>query len=97
MVLSAAQARKSARLARHRLEADGAGATAGGADRHHDGRERRAILAGDLATGETPVTEFMRARMKSAFKVLNGHLSDRSFVIGDDPTIADLSLCGYLF
>jgi glutathione S-transferase len=48
-------------------------------------------------TGETPVTEFLRGRMKSAFKILNGHLDGRSFVAGNDATIADFSLCGYLF
>jgi glutathione S-transferase len=50
-----------------------------------------------MRTGETPVTDFLRARMKSALAVLNGHLQGRSFVIGERPTIADLSLCGYLY
>jgi glutathione S-transferase len=50
-----------------------------------------------MQTGETPVTEFLRARMKSALGVLDGHLASRDFVIGAEPTIADLSLCGYLY
>lgn len=48
-------------------------------------------------TGETPVTDFLKGRMKSALKVLDGHLSDRDFVAADRPTIADISLSGYLF
>ena len=48
-------------------------------------------------TGETPVTEFLFGRLKSALKVLNGHLGNRSFIAADRPTIADISLVGYLF
>ena len=48
-------------------------------------------------TGETPVTEFLRGRMKAALKVLDGHLAGRAFAVAEHPTIADLSLCGYLF
>ena len=48
-------------------------------------------------TGETPVTEFLRGRMKSAFGVLNTHLASHAFAAGDQPTIADISMCGYLF
>ena len=48
-------------------------------------------------TGETPVTEFLRGRTKSALAILNGHLAENRFAVGDLPTIADLSLCGYLF
>src|ERR687898_499279 len=40
-----------------------------------------------MKTGETPVTEFLRARMKSALAVLNGHLAGREFVVGAGPTI----------
>lgn len=48
-------------------------------------------------TGQTPVTEFLRGRSQSALGVLDRHLQDRRFVTGDRPTIADLSMCGYLF
>jgi glutathione S-transferase len=50
-----------------------------------------------LKTGETPVTEFLRVRVNGAYGVLDRHLASRDFVIGKRPTIADLSLCGYLF
>ncbi|MBX3589708.1 MAG: glutathione S-transferase N-terminal domain-containing protein [Burkholderiaceae bacterium] len=49
-------------------------------------------------TGETPVTEWLRGRANSALKVLDQQLSDgRRFAVGDAPTIADLSMCGYLY
>jgi glutathione S-transferase len=48
-------------------------------------------------TGETPVTEWLRGRANSALKVLDAHLSGRRFAVGDAPTIADLSMCGYLY
>lgn len=48
-------------------------------------------------TGETPVTEFLRGRSKSALTILNEWLATRKFTLGDRPTIADISMCGYLF
>lgn len=48
-------------------------------------------------TGETPVTEFLEARAKAAYKVLDSHLDGRTWVAADRPTIADLSIVGYLF
>ncbi|MGH6919580.1 MAG: glutathione S-transferase family protein [Geminicoccaceae bacterium] len=50
-----------------------------------------------MKSGETPVTEFLRARSNTAFGVLNGHLDGRAFALGDKPTIADISMCGYLY
>jgi glutathione S-transferase len=43
------------------------------------------------------VLKFLRGRAETAWGVLNVHLANRSFVVGDRLTIADLSLCGYLF
>ncbi len=48
-------------------------------------------------TGETPVTEFLRARAVSALKLADLHLAERPFIIGKRATIADLSMAGYLF
>ncbi len=48
-------------------------------------------------TGETPVTEFLRGRVKSALTIVNQHLASRAFVLGEAPTIADFSMCGYLY
>jgi glutathione S-transferase len=50
-----------------------------------------------MKTGETPVTEFLRGRVKSALGILNLHLTDKKFSATDRLTIADLSMCGYLY
>ncbi len=42
------------------------------------------------------MAEFRR-RAETAWAVLNAHLEGRSHVVGDRLTIADLSLCGYLY
>lgn len=43
------------------------------------------------------VMSWLRGRLDNAFGILDKHLAGRSFVVGGRPTIADLSLCGYLF
>ena len=43
-------------------------------------------------TGETPVTEFLRGRIKGSLVILDRHLRNSSFVVGSEPSIADLSL-----
>jgi glutathione S-transferase len=48
-------------------------------------------------TGETAVTEFLRARAVNALKIADAHLATTPFMIGKRATIADLSMCGYLF
>jgi glutathione S-transferase len=48
-------------------------------------------------TGETPVTEFLRARCINAMKIVDLHLAERPFITGERLTIADLSMLGYLY
>jgi glutathione S-transferase len=48
-------------------------------------------------TGETPVTEFLRTRAVNAMKIVDAHLAVSPFMIGKRATIADFSMCGYLF
>lgn len=43
------------------------------------------------------VLKVFRTRAETAWGVLNTHLAGRSYVVGDRLSIADLSLCGYLF
>jgi len=43
------------------------------------------------------VMKFLRGRAEGAWGVLDSHLCARTFVVGERLTIADLSLCGYLF
>ena len=57
------------------------------------------FLANFLAEGKRPpgVIPFMQARLKSAYKVLDDHLTNHTWVAGAAMTIADLSCCGYLY
>jgi len=48
-------------------------------------------------TGETPVTEFLRGRIKGSLGILDKHLSKCDFAVGNAPSIADFSMCGYLY
>lgn len=55
------------------------------------------FLVGIQKTGETPVTEFLRGRVETAFGIVDRHLATRDFMVGAGPTIADVSMCAYLF
>jgi len=48
-------------------------------------------------TGETAATELLRARVVGSLVILDRHLKDQKFIVGNAPTIADISACGYLF
>ena len=48
-------------------------------------------------TGEPQVHEFLRGRVKGALGILDKHLSGSDFAVGNQPTIADISMCGYLY
>jgi len=41
--------------------------------------------------------EFFRQRAHNAFALVDGHLSDHDWLVGDGPTIADISAAGYIF
>jgi glutathione S-transferase len=50
--------------------------------------------------GDAPdpvILRFLRGRAETAWGILDSHLAGRRFVVGEHLTIADLSLCGYLF
>jgi glutathione S-transferase len=55
------------------------------------------FLVGLQKTGETPVTEFLRTRALAAFGIVEKHLAAHPFMTGDAPTIADISMAGYLY
>ena len=55
------------------------------------------FLVGLQKSGESQVTEFLRARAKGAFAIVDKHLAGRDFMLGTRPTIADISLAGYIF
>lgn len=50
-----------------------------------------------LKDPDPAVIDFFGARARAAYGVLQAHLDGRDWVVGDRVTIADLSLCGYLF
>jgi glutathione S-transferase len=55
------------------------------------------FLYGLRKTGDTPVTQFLRERAIAAYRIVDRHLSDTPFLVSARPTIADLSLAGYVY
>jgi glutathione S-transferase len=56
------------------------------------------FLRAFLPTPPDPkVLEFLKGRFDSALKIVEGHLGKSKFMLGDEPTIADFSLVGYMF
>jgi len=43
------------------------------------------------------VAPFLQGRLKAAYRVLDSHLRGRDWIVGQGPTIADLSCCSYLY
>lgn len=43
------------------------------------------------------VVPFLQGRLRAAYGVLDTHLAQRDWIVGETPTIADLSCCGYLY
>lgn len=54
-------------------------------------------LCGIARTGETPITEYLRTRVRRCWAVVEAHLARREFILGDRPSIADLSMAGYQY
>lgn len=55
------------------------------------------FMFGLQKVGETPVVQFLRDRARAAYQVVDDHLHERCFLVGERLTIADLSLAGYVF
>ena len=49
------------------------------------------------ANSDAAVMAEFRKRAEGAWRILDAHLAERRYVVGDRLTIADVSLCGYLF
>lgn len=54
-------------------------------------------LCGIDKTGETAVTAYLRARVRRSWGVVEKHLANRDFILGDRPSIVDFSMAGYQF
>ena len=49
------------------------------------------------AAPDPSVMVWLLERIDAAFSIVDKHLSMSNFVVGNSPTIADFSMCGYLF
>ena len=47
--------------------------------------------------GDSPVTEFLKGRADANLALVEKHLATRDFMLGKRLTIADVSMCGYLY
>jgi glutathione S-transferase len=54
-------------------------------------------LVGLRGGQESPLTTHLRAQADSAYRVVDTHLASREFIVGSAPTIADISMAGYLY
>jgi glutathione S-transferase len=55
------------------------------------------FLVGLQKSGDPAVIEFLRGRVLGAYSIVEKHLSTSDFMLGDRPTIADISLAGYVY
>ncbi len=44
-----------------------------------------------------PVIDWLEARVAGSYAVLDAHLTGRDWIVGDGPSHADFTCCGYLF
>src|SRR5262245_46063229 len=47
--------------------------------------------------GDPAVVAFLKGRIDNSLAIVNKHLASRPFIVGERPTIADLSLVAYLY
>jgi len=47
--------------------------------------------------GDPAVMAFLKARIDASLAIVDQRLDRRAFILGERPTIADVSLCGYLY
>jgi glutathione S-transferase len=50
-----------------------------------------------LGTPDSELARFMRPRVEDAYGIVDRHLAGQPFILGDRPTVADLSLAGYVY
>lgn len=55
------------------------------------------FMVGIQKSGDPAVIEFLEGRVKSAYAIVDKHLAGRDFMLGERPTIADISMAGYLY
>lgn len=57
----------------------------------------RFMKAFAAAAPDPVVMNWLRARLDNSFKIVEKHLERQPFMVGDAPTVADMSISGYLF
>lgn len=57
----------------------------------------RFAKAFSAAAPDPVVMAWLKGRIDSAFSIVDKHLASSPFAVGAAPTIADISLCGYLY
>jgi glutathione S-transferase len=57
----------------------------------------RFMKAFGASAPDPAVMAWLRGRLDNAFTIVDKHLGSREYMVGGAPTIADFSLCGYLF
>ncbi len=55
------------------------------------------FMVGLRGEGENELTAFLRMRARAAYAIADTHLQASDFLVGDRPTIADISLAGYIY
>jgi glutathione S-transferase len=50
-----------------------------------------------VKNANSAVVEFLRGRVLSNLKIVDLHLDNRQWLVGDKPTIADISVAGYVY
>lgn len=55
------------------------------------------FMVGLSGQAEGDVTAFLRLRALAAYDIVDGHLARSDFLVGAVPTIADVSLAGYVY
>lgn len=55
------------------------------------------FMIGLRGGGESVLTAHLRAQAQAAYEIVDAHLAEREYVVGTSPTIADISMAGYLY
>lgn len=50
-----------------------------------------------MKSGDNEITNYLHGRIKKSLEIVEDHLSDRDFIATPTLSIADISLCGYLY
>jgi glutathione S-transferase len=57
----------------------------------------RFMKAFAAAEPDPAISQWLKSRIANAFGIVEEQLNRQAFIAGDEPTIADMSLCGYLY